>query len=86
VRQLPYPKRHDDRHRRRHRCPIAITGDVTLTVGELAPVSIILQEKENVLWLPPGPSAPPGRNFCVVQNPMHAAAGGLLLGTYRRAR
>jgi len=48
---------------------IAITGDVTLTVGELATVSIILQQKENVLWLPPAAIRTyQGRNFCVVQN------------------
>jgi hypothetical protein len=41
-----------------------------LTVGELATVSIILQQKENVLWLPPAAIRTyQGRNFCVVQNP-----------------
>ena len=71
VRQLPYPysgttiDTGDDTA-----AHIAITGDVTLTVGELATVSIILQEKENVLWLPPGAIRTyQGRNFCVVQNP-----------------
>ena len=44
------------------------TMDITL--GELATVSIVLQEKENVLWLPPAAIRTyQGRNFVVVQLP-----------------
>lgn len=70
VRQLPYPyggttiDTGDDTATH-----VSIDGDVTLTLGELATVSIILQEKENVLWLPPAAIRTyQGRNFCVVQN------------------
>ena len=70
VRQLPYPyggttiDTGDDTATH-----IEITSEVTLTVGELATVSIILQQKENVLWLPPAAIRTyQGRNFCVVQN------------------
>jgi HlyD family secretion protein len=70
VRQLPYPyggttiDTGDDTA-----AHIEITGQVTLTVGELATVSIILQQKENVLWLPPAAIRTyQGRNFVVVQN------------------
>ena len=70
VRQLPYPyggttiDTGDDTA-----AHIEITGEVTLTVGELATVSIILQQKENVLWLPPAAIRTyQGRNFVVVQN------------------
>ena len=71
VRQLPYPyggttiDTGDDTATH-----IEITSEITLTVGELATVSIILQQKENVLWLPPAAIRTyQGRNFCVVQNP-----------------
>jgi multidrug efflux pump subunit AcrA (membrane-fusion protein) len=70
VRQLPYPyggttiDTGDDTATH-----IQITSDVALTVGELATVSIILQQKEGVLWLPPAAIRTyQGRNFCVVQN------------------
>jgi HlyD family secretion protein len=78
VRQLPYPyggttvdTGDDDTA-----VHIAIEGQaapsaaVDLTLGELATVSIVLQEKENALWLPPAAiRSYQGRDFVVVQNP-----------------
>ncbi len=70
VRQLPYPyggttvdTGDDDTA-----VHVAIEGDVDMTLGELATVSIVLQEKENVLWLPPAAIRTyQGRDFVVVQ-------------------
>ena len=76
VRQLPYPyggttvdTGDDDTA-----VHVAIEGQaassaaVDLTLGELATVSIVLQEKENVLWLPPAAIRTyQGRDFVVVQ-------------------
>jgi multidrug efflux pump subunit AcrA (membrane-fusion protein) len=70
VRQLPYPygggttdAGDDD-----PAAHIAIEGDVELAPGELATVSIVLEEKENVLWLPPAAIRTfQGRDFVVVQ-------------------
>jgi multidrug efflux pump subunit AcrA (membrane-fusion protein) len=70
VRQLPYPygggtadAGDDD-----PAVHIAIEGDVELAPGELATVSIVLEEKENVLWLPPAAIRTfQGRDFVVVQ-------------------
>jgi multidrug efflux pump subunit AcrA (membrane-fusion protein) len=71
VRQLPYPyggttvDTGDDTS-----VHVSIEGEVSLAVGDLATVSIILQEKDNVLWLPPAAIRTyQGRNFVVVQNP-----------------
>jgi multidrug efflux pump subunit AcrA (membrane-fusion protein) len=71
VRQLPYPyggttvdTGEDDTA-----VHVAIEGEVDMTLGELATVSIVLQEKENVLWLPPAAiRSYQGRDFVVVQN------------------
>lgn len=70
VRQLPYPyggatvdTGDDDTA-----VHISVEGDVDLTLGELATVSIVLEEKENVLWLPPAAIRTySGRDFVVVQ-------------------
>jgi multidrug efflux pump subunit AcrA (membrane-fusion protein) len=70
VRQLPYPyggttvdTGDDDTA-----VHVAIEGKVDMTLGELATVSIVLQEKENVLWLPPAAIRTyQGRDFVVVQ-------------------
>jgi multidrug efflux pump subunit AcrA (membrane-fusion protein) len=70
VRQLPYPyggttvdTGDDDTA-----VHVAIEGDVDMTLGELATVSIVLQEKDNVLWLPPAAIRTyQGRDFVVVQ-------------------
>lgn len=76
VRQLPYPyggttvdTGDDDTA-----VHVSIEGQaassaaVDLTLGELATVSIVLQEKENVLWLPPAAIRTyQGRDFVVVQ-------------------
>ena len=70
VRQLPYPygggtTDASDSDLSAH---IAIEGDVELELGELAKVSIVLEEKENVLWLPPAAIRTfQGRDFVVVQ-------------------
>ncbi len=71
VRQLPYPyggttvDTGDDTA-----VHVSIEGQVDLALGELATVSIILQEKDNVLWLPPAAIRTyQGRTFVVVQNP-----------------
>jgi multidrug efflux pump subunit AcrA (membrane-fusion protein) len=71
VRQLPYPyggttvDTGDDTA-----VHVSIESQVDMTLGELATVSIILQEKDNVLWLPPAAIRTyQGRNFVVVQNP-----------------
>jgi multidrug efflux pump subunit AcrA (membrane-fusion protein) len=70
VRQLPYPyggttvdTGDDDTA-----VHVTIEGEVDMTLGELATVSIVLQEKENVLWLPPAAIRTyQGRDFVVVQ-------------------
>jgi multidrug efflux pump subunit AcrA (membrane-fusion protein) len=76
VRQLPYPyggttvdTGDDDTA-----VHVAIEGQaassaaVDMTLGELATVTIVLQEKENVLWLPPAAIRTyQGRDFVVVQ-------------------
>ncbi|MBK8899790.1 MAG: HlyD family efflux transporter periplasmic adaptor subunit [Anaerolineaceae bacterium] len=70
VRTLPYPygggagESDDDETVVR----ISIDSDANLTLGELAEVTITLQEKENVLWLPPAAIRHfQGRDFVVVQ-------------------
>ncbi len=70
VRQLPYPyggttvdTGDDDTA-----VHVAIEGEVDMTLGELATVRIVLQEKDNVLWLPPAAIRTyQGRDFVVVQ-------------------
>ena len=72
VRQLPYPyggttidTGGDDTA-----VHVSFEGEADLVIGELATVTIVLQEKEDVLWLPPAAIRTyQGRNFCVVQNP-----------------
>jgi len=71
VRQLPYPygsttvDTGDDTA-----VHVTIDASVDLSLGELATVRIILQEKEEVLWLPPAAIRTyQGRNFVVVKNP-----------------
>ncbi len=77
IRQLPYPfsggtgsgpgtGQPEDRSVR-----IQIdTAGVSLTLGELAEVTVVLEEKENVLWLPPAAIRRfQGRRFVVVQTP-----------------
>jgi multidrug efflux pump subunit AcrA (membrane-fusion protein) len=72
VRQLPYPYgggtiNTSDTDTAAH---IEVQGSADLQLGELATVVIILQEKDNVLWLPPAAIRTyQGRNFVVVQNP-----------------
>lgn len=70
VRQLPYPyggttvDTGDDTA-----VHVAVVGEVDMTLGELATVSIVLEEKENVLWLPPAAIRTyQGRDFVVVQH------------------
>jgi multidrug efflux pump subunit AcrA (membrane-fusion protein) len=47
---------------------IAVEGDVDMVLGELATVSIVLHEKQDVLWLPPAAIRTyQGRDFVVVQ-------------------
>jgi RND family efflux transporter MFP subunit len=72
VRQLPYPyggttvDTGDDGTA----VHVTIEGEVDLELGELATVSIVLEEKANVLWLPPAAIRTyQGRDFVVVQNP-----------------
>ena len=70
VRQLPYPYGGTtvDTGDEDTAVHVAIEGAVDMTVGELATVSIVLQEKENVLWLPPAAIRTyQGRDFVVVQ-------------------
>jgi multidrug efflux pump subunit AcrA (membrane-fusion protein) len=70
VRQLPYPyggttvdTGDDDTA-----VHVSIEGAGDMALGELATVSIVLQEKENVLWLPPAAiRSYQGRDFVVVQ-------------------
>jgi multidrug efflux pump subunit AcrA (membrane-fusion protein) len=75
VRQLPYPygggtvdTGDDDTA-----VHVAIeegSGPADLALGELATVSIVLEEKGDVLWLPPAAIRTyQGRDFVVVQNP-----------------
>jgi len=71
VRQLPYPYgggaggETDDTAAR-----IALDDPgVTLEIGELATVVIFLEQRENVLWLPPAAMRTfQGRNFVVIQD------------------
>ena len=75
VRQLPYPygggsgsgaDQDDDRS---VRIAVVSTG-VELTLGELAEITVVLEEKENVLFLPPAAIRRfQGRRFVVVQTP-----------------
>ena len=72
VRQLPYPYGGStiDTGSDDTAVHVSFEGEVDLVLGELATVSIVLQEKENVLWLPPAAIRTyQGRNFVVVQNP-----------------
>ncbi|MCL4869819.1 MAG: HlyD family efflux transporter periplasmic adaptor subunit [Anaerolineae bacterium] len=50
------------------RTRITLAGDVTLTLGELVTVVIVLEEKDDVLWLPPAAIRSfQGRSFVIVQ-------------------
>jgi multidrug efflux pump subunit AcrA (membrane-fusion protein) len=69
VRQLPYPyggttvDTGDDTA-----AHVSIDGQVDLELGELATVSIVLDERQDVLWLPPAAIRTyQGRDFVVVQ-------------------
>ena len=72
VRTLPYPYgggsgNAADNEERVAR--ISVDQDVSLTLGELAEVTIVLEEKQDVLWLPPAAIRRfQGRNFVVVQD------------------
>jgi RND family efflux transporter MFP subunit len=71
VRTLPYPYSggSGDANNQEKVVRISINTDTELTLGELAEVTITLQEKENVLWLPPAAIRKfQGRNFVVVQH------------------
>jgi multidrug efflux pump subunit AcrA (membrane-fusion protein) len=70
VRQLPYPyggttvDTGDDTA-----AHVSIDGEVDLELGELATVSIVLDERQDVLWLPPAAIRTyQGRDFVVVQD------------------
>jgi multidrug efflux pump subunit AcrA (membrane-fusion protein) len=70
VRTLPYPYGGgaSETGNQEKVVRISIDTDANLTLGELAEVTITLQEKENVLWLPPAAIRKfQGRNFVVVQ-------------------
>ena len=72
VRQLPYPYGGStiDTGSADTAVHVSFAGEADLVLGELATVSIVLQEKENVLWLPPAAIRTyQGRDFVVVQNP-----------------
>jgi multidrug efflux pump subunit AcrA (membrane-fusion protein) len=70
VRQLPYPyggatvdSGNDTA------VHVSIDGQIALELGELATVSIVLDERENVLWLPPAAIRTyQGRDFVVIQH------------------
>ncbi len=73
IRTLPYPygggsgSGADNNEEKVAR--ISIDQDVALTLGELAKVTITLEEKEDVLWLPPAAIRRfQGRRFVVVQD------------------
>ncbi len=74
VRTLPYPYgggsgAGSDANNEEKVARISIDQDVELTLGELAEVTIVLEEKENVLWLPPAAIRRfQGRRFVVVQD------------------
>ena len=71
VRTLPYPfgGGSGDAGNQEKVVRISIDSDTELTLGELAEVTITLQEKEDVLWLPPAAIRKfQGRNFVVVQH------------------
>jgi multidrug efflux pump subunit AcrA (membrane-fusion protein) len=60
---------------------IALVDDVALEMGELATVVIVLQEKENVLWLPPAAIRTyQGRDFVVIQLEDGQQRSDVLLG------
>jgi RND family efflux transporter MFP subunit len=60
---------------------ISIDQDVALTLGELAEVTVTLEEKENVLWLPPAAIRRfQGRRFVVVQDGVAQRRVDVLIG------
>ena len=85
VRTLPYPygggsgSGGDDNEEKVAR--ISIDQDVALTLGELAEVTIMLEEKEGVLWLPPAAIRRfQGRRFVVVQDGVAQRRVDVLIG------
>lgn len=71
VRTLPYPYGggSGDGSDQEKVVRISIDSENELSLGELAEITITLQEKENVLWLPPAAIRKfQGRNFVVVQH------------------
>ena len=74
VRTLPYPYgggsgSGGDENNEEKVARISIDQDVELTLGELAEVTVTLEEKEDVLWLPPAAIRRfQGRRFVVVQD------------------
>lgn len=60
---------------------ISIDQDVALTLGELAQVTVTLEEKEGVLWLPPAAIRRfQGRRFVVVQDGVAQRRVDVLIG------
>lgn len=60
---------------------ISIDQDVPLTLGELAEVTVILEKKEGVLWLPPAAIRRfQGRRFVVVQDGVAQRRVDVLIG------
>ena len=85
VRTLPYPygggsgSGGDDNEEKVTR--ISIDQDVALTLGELAEVTIMLEEKEGALWLPPAAIRRfQGRRFVVVQDGVAQRRVDVLIG------
>ena len=72
VRQLPYPYGGGAGRQADDDTATRITLDdpsVTLEIGELATVIILLEQKDDVLWLPPAAVRSfQGRNFVVIQD------------------
>jgi RND family efflux transporter MFP subunit len=85
VRTLPYPygggsgSGADDNEEKVAR--ISIDQDVALTLGELAEVTVTLEEKNGVLWLPPAAIRRfQGRRFVVVQDGVAQRRVDVLIG------
>ncbi|VAW29913.1 hypothetical protein MNBD_CHLOROFLEXI01-1323, partial [hydrothermal vent metagenome] len=74
IRTLPYPYgggsgSGGDENNEETVARISIDQDIELTLGELAEVTVTLEEKEGVLWLPPAAIRRfQGRRFVVVQD------------------
>jgi hypothetical protein len=70
VRQLPYPYGGTTVDTGEDTAThVSIDGEVALELGELATVTIVLDERQDVLWLPPAAiRSYQGRDFVVVQH------------------